>query len=103
MQTPIAIRFRASYFVLLALLSPLTLFILPIAMPFEWRKWPRTLDDEGLTLRSGTRIPWRECTNVVTHTNRTELIFGATTVPLYTRWFVDGEAIRQWVRKRLGV
>ena len=103
MQTPIEIKFRSTYFVVIALLSPLTLFILPFVLPFEWRKWPRTLDDQGLTLRSGTRIPWSECTNVVTWPNRTELVFGATTVPLYTRWFVDGEEIRQWVRQRLRV
>ena len=72
-------------------------------LPFEWKKWPRVIDQEGLTLRNGTRIPWSACSNVVTHQNRTELIFGATTVPLYTRWFVDGEQIRLWVRQRLGV
>ena len=48
MQTPIEIRFRPAYFVVLTLLSPLTLFLLPILMPFEWRKWPRLLDQEGV-------------------------------------------------------
>jgi len=103
MQPPFEIKFKATYFVVIGLLSPLTLFILPFVLPFEWRKWPRLLDGDGLTLRNGTRIPWSACTNVVTWPNRTELVFGATTVPLYTRWFVGGEEIRQWVRQRLGV
>jgi hypothetical protein len=98
------LRFNIWYYLLLVFLSPITLFILPIALPFTWRTWPRLIDEEGMTLRNGTRIPWSACTNVVTYSkSRVELVFGATTVPLFGQWHVGGKEIVAFVRERLGV
>jgi hypothetical protein len=92
------------YYFLMLLLGLPTLGILSILLWMTTRTWPRTLDDEYLTLRNGTRIPWKECTNVVKQPmGLTQLIFGATTVQVPRISIRRGREVIAWIRKRLGL
>jgi hypothetical protein len=77
--------------------------LIPLVLHFSRRQWPRVVDGEGLTLRDGTRIPWRACTHVAKAQGRTDLVFGGTTV-WFPAWQIrDGKQILAEIRDHLGV
>ena len=54
-------------------LGVLTLGVYPLAAWINQRGWPRSVDEQGLVTRGGTRIAWNDfsrITKVVTNINR---------------------------------
>ena len=84
-------------------LGLVTAGIVPLVMILSRKNWPKLLDDDGLTLGDGTRIPWSACTHVQKVAGRTDLIFGGTTVPFQTWSIRHGKRILGEIRKRLGL
>jgi hypothetical protein len=76
------------------------------------RSWPRIMDDEGITLRNGKRVLWRDCTRVVQVSavaegggrisGRAELEFGAVKVPLVPQSVAQGQAMLDYASRRVG-
>lgn len=76
------------------------------------RSWPQLMDDEGITLRNGKRVAWRDCTKVVRVTavaegggrisGRAELEFGRVKVPLVPQSVVQGQAMLDYASQRIG-
>lgn len=97
------IHVSIGFWVIALTLGLLTVGIVPLAMIFARKNWPRILDDEGLTLGDGTRIPWSACTHVQKMPGRTDLVFGGTTVPFPTFQIRGGKRILGEVRTRLGL
>jgi hypothetical protein len=55
-------------------LGVFTFGVAPLAAWLNERKWPKSVDEQGLTTRGGTRIAWDEFTNikkVITRIGRT--------------------------------
>lgn len=76
-----------------------------------WR-WPRILDSEGVTLRNGNRLLWKDLTRVqpVTVVNRygsrvtgrIDLHFGKNKVPLVGQSLKEGALVFAFVGRVLG-
>lgn len=96
-------RYSVMFYFFLVLFMPLTLGIGTIGLLISSRQWPRLVDAEGITLRSGMRIPWSACTNVVKLGMRTDLVFGGTTIPFPQLSIRNGKKILADIRERLGV
>jgi len=82
-----------------------------LALWLTARSWPRTMDDDGITLRSGKRVLWRDCTRVVQVTamgdgtrisGRAELEFGKVKVPLVPQSVLQGQAMLDFASRRVG-
>ena len=59
---------------LMVFLGVFTLGVSPLAIWLSERKWPKNVDEGGITTRSGTQIPWNEFTGikkVITRIGRT--------------------------------
>ncbi len=97
------IRVSVGYWLIAVGLGVVTLGIVPLVMLLSRRAWPRVVDDEGLTLRDGTRIPWTACTHVAKVPGATQLVFGGTTVPFPTFSIRRGKHILGDIRQRLGL
>lgn len=55
-------------------LSVVTLGVFPLMKWLNERRWPKSVDEQGLTTRGGTHIAWNEftrATNVITNIGRT--------------------------------
>jgi hypothetical protein len=97
------IRVSVGFWILAVGLGLLTFGIAPLAMIFSRKSWPKIVDDEGLTLGDGTRIPWKACTHVAKVSGSTQLVFGGTTVPFPTFSIRRGKSILADIRTRLGL
>ena len=97
------IRVSVGFLLVAVGLGLLTFGIAPLAMILSRKSWPRIVDDEGLTLGDGTRIPWRACTHVTKVSGSTQLVFGGTTVPFPTFSIRRGKQILGDIRQRLGL
>jgi hypothetical protein len=97
------IHVSVGFWVVAVLLGVVTFGIVPLAMVWSRKNWPKVLDDTGLTLGDGTRIPWTACTHVQKVPGRTDLIFGGTTVPFPTFSIRHGKKILADIRARLGL
>ena len=84
-------------------ISAASLRLSSLVMILSRKSWPKIVDNDGLTLGDGTRIPWSACTHVQKQSGRTDLIFGGTTVPFSTFSIRNGRLILAEIRKRLGV
>lgn len=71
------------------------------------------MDAEGVTLRSGRRVYWRDCTEVIQVTarsasegarisGRAELLFGGVTLRLVPQSVEDGEQMLTFATRCLG-
>lgn len=45
-------------------LGVFTLGVAPLASWLNERKWPQSVDEQGLTTRSGTKVAWHEFTKI---------------------------------------
>ena len=97
------IRVSVGFYIVAIGLGLLTFGIVPLLMIFSRRNWPKIIDDEGLTLGDGTRIPWKACTHVAKVPGSTQLVFGGTTVPFPTFSIRRGKQILAEIRERLGI
>jgi hypothetical protein len=57
------VRLSGWWWVAIVVGGALTLGALWLAGPFIIRRWPRVLDDEGVTLRNGRRYAWSHLTD----------------------------------------
>lgn len=97
------IHVSIGFWIIAVLLGALTAGIVPLVMVLGRRNWPRIVDDDGLTLGDGTRIPWSACTHVAKVPGATQLVFGGTTVPFPTFSIRGGKKILADIRQRLGL
>lgn len=97
------IHVSIGFWIIAVLLGALTAGIVPLVMVLGRRNWPRIVDDDGLTLGDGTRIPWSACTHVAKVPGATQLVFGGTTVPFPTFSIRRGKEILADIRQRLGL
>jgi len=97
------IRVSLGYWIIAVTLGVVTFGIVPLVMILSRRNWPKIVDDEGLTLGDGTRIPWKACTHVAKVPGTTQLVFGGTTVAFPTFSIRHGKKILGEIRQRLGV
>ena len=97
------IHVSLGFWVIAVTLGIITAGIVPLAMILTHKNWPKIIDDEGLTLGDGTRIPWSACTHLHKVAGRTDLIFGGTTVPFPTFSIRHGKRILGEIRQRLGL
>ena len=82
----IEVKPRVGWYVGLVLLGVISAGILTIMLLVQLRSWPRRLDQEGMTLRDGTFLPWNELTDGIqtrsAGVEQIRLSFGATQVPI---------------------
>ncbi|MGZ3441532.1 MAG: hypothetical protein ACXVDD_18560 [Polyangia bacterium] len=97
------IRVSVGFWIVAVGLGLVTFGIAPLAMIFSRKNWPKIVDDDGLTLGDGTRIPWQACTHVAKVPGSTQLVFGGTTVPFPTFSIRRGKQILGDIRQRLGL
>lgn len=97
------IRVSVGYWIVAVVLGALTVGIVPLVMVLGRRAWPRVVDNDGLELGDGTRIPWSACTHVAKVPGATQLVFGGTTVPFPTFSIRRGKKILADIRQRLGL
>ena len=97
------IHVSVGFWIIAVTLGLVSFGIVPLAMLLARRNWPRLLDDDGLTLGDGTRIPWKACTHVQKMSGRTDLVFGGTTVPFPTFQIRHGKQLLGQIRTRLGL
>lgn len=97
------IRVSVGYWIVAVGLGLLTFGIVPLVMVLSRRNWPKVVDDDGLTLGDGTRIPWTACTHVAKVPGATQLVFGGTTVSFPTFSIRHGKKLLGEIRQRLGL
>jgi hypothetical protein len=91
-------------FILVCVVLGLVSFgIVPLLLILARRGLPNVVDDDGLTLGDGTRIPWTACTHVAKVPGTTQLVFGGTTVSFPTFSIRRGKQILGEIRQRLGL
>lgn len=89
-----------------------TLGVGALALWLQTRRWPRTLDAEGITLRNGQRLLWKDLTDLrrVTVTNRLgdpvtsrlDLFFGDKRVSVVPHSLAEGGAVVDFIHRVLG-
>jgi hypothetical protein len=97
------IHVSVGFWILAVVLGVLTVGVVPLAMILGRKNWPRVIDNDGLTLGDGTRIPWSACTHVAKVPGTTQLVFGGTTVSFPTFSIRHGKKILADIRTRLGL
>src|SRR6476659_1057174 len=104
MHEAMDIRIGWLYWTLMVVLGLVSAGILAVLLWLSTRGWPRRFEPDHLVLRNGTRIPWRECTNMVRHPmRRMELVFGGTTVQVPAISIAHGKQAIRWIEEKLGV
>ncbi len=104
---------RTSYIVMMLLMIPFTFGIATLFMWITSRKWPKLIDSEGMTLRSGKRLLWTELTKIqpvtvvnragVRITGRLDLYFDKFVVPIVTHSLKEGDTVLEFTSKILKV
>jgi hypothetical protein len=97
------IRVSVGFILVCVLLGLVTFGVVPLIMILARRGLPKVVDDDGLTLGDGTRIPWKACTHIAKVPGQTQLVFGGTTVPFPTFSIRRGKQILSEIRERLGL
>jgi len=97
------IRRSVAFWIVAVLMGVLTLGVVPLVLVLNQRNQPRVVDDDGLLLGDGTRIPWSACTHVAKVQGTTQLVFGGTTVSFPAFWIRNGKRILGEIRERLGL
>lgn len=108
----LTIEINPAFRMLLWILGIFTLGVGALGMWLQTRSWPRVMDDDGITLRNGTRVRWSECTKIVRVTavtehggrisGRADLLFGKTRVRLVPQSLVQGQAVLDYASAHLG-
>ncbi len=106
------IHLSKSYKFILWLVGICTLGVGALLMWLSTRTWPGVIDQEGITLRNGKRVEWKQLSDVqrVTVvdslgrrvTGRLELVFGKTKVKIVPQSLAEGQAALDYVSQILG-
>lgn len=97
------IRVSVGFIIVCVVLGVVSAGIVPLVLIFSRRGLPKVVDNDGLTLGDGTRIPWSACTHVAKVPGTTQLVFGGTTVSFPTFSIRRGKKILAEIRQRLGL
>ena len=97
------IRVSVGYIIVCVVLGVISAGIVSLILVLSRRNLPKIVDDDGLTLGDGTRIPWKACTHVTKAPGATQLVFGGTTVSFPTFSIRRGKLILGEIRQRLGL
>ena len=97
------IRVSIGFIIVCVVLGVVSAGIVPLILILSRRNLPKVVDNDGLTLGDGTRIPWSACTHVAKVPGTTQLVFGGTTVSFPTFSIRRGKLILGEIRKRLGL
>ena len=97
------IRASIPFIVVCVVLGVVSAGIVPLVLLLSRRNLPKIVDDDGLTLGDGTRIPWKACTHIAKVPGTTQLVFGGTTVSFPTFSIRRGKQILVEIRQRLGL
>jgi len=107
----IEVHLSKSYIVIMVLTGLFTCGFTIIFMWFTARCWPAVIDEEGITMRSGKRVYWRDLTEqrrvrVVRGgsrvTGRLDLIFGKTVVQIVPHSLKEGPEVMQFLSELFG-
>jgi hypothetical protein len=90
-------------------LGVMTLGVAPLMGWLNERKWPKSVDEQGLVTRGGTRVPWSEftkITKVITKvgggkTEHFELSYPQGKIVVAPYRLVDGQQILDYIWQRL--
>ena len=106
------VHLSRSYKSLLWLVGVFTLGIGALAMWLAARSWPRVIDQEGITLRSGRRLKWSELSEVRRVravdsygrrvTGSLELIFGKAKAKIVPQSLAEGREVLAYLSRLLG-
>lgn len=107
------VRLNAFYKFVMWLVGICTLGIGALIMWVMLRRWPKYIDNEGVTLRNGRRFLWSEVddTKWVTLANyrgnriggRLDLVCGTCRIPIVPQSLVNGEQVIDYIGERLGM
>ncbi len=85
--------------------------VVPVVLLFPRRRWPRLLDESGMTLRNGTHIPWSEFNSIqrvrvhgqagAVLAERIDLGSSKGTVRVVTTQIYNHEAVEQFILAHL--
>ena len=108
----LALQLKAGFIVLLVVLGVMSCGLTPLII---WlvsiKDYPRMLDAEGVTLRNGNRVSWRELTQrkkvvvqrgSLRYVSGIVLHFGKTTVKIAPRVLADGNRVLPYISRILG-
>jgi hypothetical protein len=108
----IEVHLSDPYKSLMWLLAFTSLGIGTLALWLTARSWPRVVDDEGMTLRSGKRVRWSEMTDTRLFTvvddrgrrvtGRLELYFGKTKVKVVPHSIAEGPEVMAYIDRMAG-
>lgn len=83
-----------------------------IGMWWQTRSWPQLMDDDGIVLRNGSRVHWRDCSRIVRVTavsetggrvsGRVDLEFGKVRVRLVPQSVLQAKAMLEFATAKLG-
>lgn len=113
MMRPLEVHLAPAYRMLMWILGFFTFGVGAFGLWLTARKWPRRLDDSGITLRNGKLFAWSALTDiirvtVVRHegggrmTGRLDLQFGRYRVSIVPQSLVEGPAVMAWLSEKLG-
>lgn len=110
---PLEVHLTSLYRTLMWLIGLITLGVGALGLWFTAQKWPRLLDDSGVTLRNGKHFAWSELTDIIRVTvvrnmgggrvtGRLDLKFGKYRVPIVPQSLVEGAEVMEWLSTKLG-
>lgn len=90
-------------------LGVVTLGVAPLMGWLTERKWPKSVDEQGLVTRGGTRVAWNEFTKVTKvitkvgggQTEHYEMAYPQGKVVVAAYRLVDGQQILNYILQRL--
>lgn len=109
----IEVHLSRSYKQIMGCGGVLSLGLVPLMMWVSAMNWPRLLDDEGITLRSGKRLSWDMLTDIrrvtvvdaetgARVTGRLELVFGRITAKVVPHSLQEGQEVLSFLTRVLG-
>ena len=109
---PLSIHVRTSYKVLMIVFFLFTAGVGTLILWLSALKWPKLVDTEGMTLRSGKRLLWKDLTRMqpVTVVNqygarisgRLDLYFGKKVARIVPHSLKEGGALMNYLSKLFG-
>jgi hypothetical protein len=111
--TILKVHLSSSYKLLMRLAGLVTFGVGALLLWLSTMSWPRLIDSDGITLRSGRRLHWGKLTeqrfvrfedprSAEGSTGRLELLFGRATVRIVPRSLAEGSAVLGFLTQVLG-
>jgi hypothetical protein len=107
----IKLHFSVQFIILMILMGICSFGLMPLFLWLGARSWPRLIDQDGMTLRNGKRLSWKDVTEFrrvnlrihgISAGGRIEVLFGKKKVPIPLNSFSEGREVLAFLSQRFG-